>query len=388
MKRIGLGNVDVSLLGARIREARQARGYSAQELAKLLGVTRQAVSRYENGDLSPKSQTIADLSRYLNLPVSFFTMEDYEYKKLGTVFFRSRKTADAKNRDMIRVRNKWAFMVFQECNKYLTMPQEVIPNYDNLIEKGITNECIEEIAMQLRKDWGLGLGPIPNLTLLLETKGFVISGADTEQEKADACSQRIDGRPFVFSVRDKRSTCRTRFSLAHELGHLVLHQDISEEELLSNKELFNSVEKQADRFASCFLLPQESFRREVMSVSLRHLITLKQRWKVSIAAIIYRCSDLGLFTENQVLYLRKQMSAQHMRKVEPLDDEIPAEIPQMLGIAVRKLIEAGIYTKNAFVDRFCLSPKDVEEICSLPKGFFDQTNQKMDNVIHLNFGTI
>lgn len=386
MARTSIGNMDANLMGARIREARLVRGYSVQELAKKLGVTRQAISRYENGDLRPKSETIADLSRFLELPISFFSMPKVEIYNSGTVFFRSRKTADSKLRDMIRIRNRWAYAVFHECEKYLTLPPEVIPNYDHLLESDISYDIIEDIANQLRKDWGLGLGPIPNLTLLLETKGFIISGADINQEKADACSQRIDGRPFIFSIRDKSSTCRTRFSLAHELGHLILHQDIAEDDLLKSKDLFDRVEREANYFASCFLLPRKGFEREVMSVSLKHLIILKERWKVSIAAIIFRCNDLHLFSENQVLYLRKQMSALHMRKVEPLDDSIAPEIPQMLSIAVRKLLEAGIFTKNAFIELFCLSATDLEQICSLPSGFFSPSVHHMDNIIKFNFG--
>jgi len=369
-------------LPERIKEARLSRGFSISQLAKELGVTRQAVSRYEMGDISPSATVLSKMADLLDFPLSFFTKEIKESSAIcGTTYFRSLKSADADLRDMIRIRTKWTEEVFMEFDRYLKFPPVDLPDIEIYLDKENLNlDDIEEIAVAVRKHWGLGLGPISNVALLLEKKGVVISGAETGKREADACSQRRGARPFIFLGKDKKSAVRTRFNLAHELGHILLHPYISEEEL-KEKAILDRVEKEANMFASAFLMPRASFSNEVMSVSLEHFISLKRRWKVSIAAMIYRCQELELFTPNQVLYLRKQMSMKRWNKNEPLDDELVPETPALLKTAITMFMDKGVKTPAELLDIFKWPAKDLEQICELEEGTLSSKGQ----VIHIDF---
>jgi Zn-dependent peptidase ImmA (M78 family) len=146
-------------------------------------------------------------------------------------------------------------------------------------------------------------------------------------DTVDAFSFWEGARAFIFLGADRGSACRSRFDAAHELGHLVLHRGIDEEELEAD---LKQIEREADRFASAFVLPSTTYPLEIFSTRLSAFKELKRRWKVSIAAQIYRCSDLMLLSEEQVLNLRKQLSANRWRKTEPLDDEILLEQSRVL----------------------------------------------------------
>ena len=133
---------------------------------------------------------------------------------------------------------------------------------------------------------------------------------------------------------DDRSSCallidelpRLNFDLAHELGHMVLHNGVD-----VNSDNLARVERQANYFAGCFLLPRETFSREVFSTSIHYFFKLKERWRVSVAAMIYRCKELGILNANQISYLFRQLTAKGMRKREPLDTAFKTEIPPFSG---------------------------------------------------------
>lgn len=139
---------------------------------------------------------------------------------------------------------------------------------------------------------------------------------------------------------DKQSAVRRQLDGAHELGHRLMHEDVNND-LLSRDE-FKRIEEQANRFASAFLLPAEAFAQTVTSTSLLHFVELKKYWKASIAAMIYRCKDLGLITESKYMSLFKQMSMKRMRIKEPLDDAIPVPEPVVLRKSIQMLIENNV----------------------------------------------
>jgi Zn-dependent peptidase ImmA (M78 family) len=168
----------------------------------------------------------------------------------------------------------------------------------------------------------------------LESKGVLVARSDFDTETVSAFSFWEGSRPFLFLGADRESACRTRFDAAHELAHLILHRGIASEEL---EPRLDRIEKEADCFAGAFLLPEESYPLEVFSTRHVAFEQLKARWKVSIAAQIYRCSDLLILSDDQILNLRKQLSANRWRKKEPLDDQIPPELPIVLNRSLEVL---------------------------------------------------
>jgi Zn-dependent peptidase ImmA (M78 family)/transcriptional regulator with XRE-family HTH domain len=344
-----------TVIPKKLTEARMARGLTMSELSNLSGISKQSISKYEMGDRNPSYESLSKIAKALNFSNEFFTFKDdiESPQSQGVTFFRSLASATADLRAMVDIRNIWSYRIFTMLSNYINFPAVNLPNIDNYLSKDSLNDTdIDKIAQLARKHWGLSNGPISNVMLLLEKNGIVVSkmkleNVNTSNRKIDACSIIKNGRPFIF-LEDNASAVRNRFNLAHELGHILLHNNISSIDLEKNKGELKKIEKEANKFASSFLLPESSFPNEVMSLSLGHLLDLKSRWKVSLAAIIYRCEELTIFTPNQALYLRKQISAKKWRKVEPLDDTLKSEQPTLFSKSINLLLDNNIIQKSDF----------------------------------------
>jgi Zn-dependent peptidase ImmA (M78 family) len=188
-------------------------------------------------------------------------------------------------------------------------------------------------------------------------------------ESVEAFSFWNGPRPFIFLASEKEAGVRRRYDLSHELGHLVLHRWIEQSEL-EHRPTLKAVEGEADRFAGAFLLPSTSFPNEIYTTRLDAFIPLKERWKVSIQAMIYRCRDLDLIDSDQALNLYKQISFRKWRKKEPLDDPriIPVEQPRLLKRAVELVLESGRKHPDDILNDLRLSEEWIEAFCGLPPG--------------------
>ncbi len=373
------------LVPERIKEARLARGISVIDLASHVGVTRQAISKYELGITEPSSTVMNDIADCLNMPISFFYKPLSAPVNQGTVFFRSLKTNASRAKDVLSKKIQWAAQLAKILSESILFPEVDLPSlpdkYAQVIE--FSYDEIEDITMYLRKYWGLGTAPITNMSRLLESHGIIVASVKSGFSETDACSSFIEQRPFVFLDMQKECAVRTRFNMAHELGHLILHQDISQKDL-DDKKILDRIEREANQFASCFLLPRASFILDIRSTSLPSFLPLKCKWKVSIQAMVYRCHELDIFSENQMIYIQKQISAKRWRKQEPYDNEWPCENAVILRTAIQMLIDRGDYTKDGFVDLLRLPGRDIEEICSLPEGFLDTQQQSKPIVINFS----
>lgn len=379
MKLKKLNNYSSTIVPARIKEARVARGYSLSELSELVGVSSQAISKYELGATKPSSETMMALIRTLNFPMRYFTkpMPNVTDCSNSAVFFRARKSTNKKTKEELKIRIKWTdeIRTFQE--QYIEFPEVDLPDFSDLIMNEITEEAIEEIAIKLRHYWGLGLGPIGNLVELLESKGIIINRAVLGNKKVDAFSQWYNNKPYIFLGSDKGSAVRSRFDLAHELGHLILHTDL-EEEQIKNKEIYDQIESQADRFAGAFLLPIITFPSEVMSSSLNHFIELKKRWKVSISAMIKRVEQINYLSENQIRYLKAQMTRNVYWRKEPLDDVIESETPNLFKESFELLFDNNIVVPQDVVDEIALYAEEISNICFVPLDLLKTKNEVLN----------
>ncbi len=158
------------------------------------------------------------------------------------------------------------------------------------------------------------------------------------------------------------------------MAHLLIHKYIDKEELEEDKELYNKIEEQANYFAAAFLLPIEAFNKEVISSSIDSFILLKKRWKVSISAMIKRCQNANILTDNQIRYLNSQMIKYGYYRKEPLDEEIKKETPYLFKQAFEILVENNIYTKEAILEKLELNKNEAIELYSLDKSFFEKSN--------------
>lgn len=356
----------------RLTEARQARQLNISQLAEMAGVSRQAMSRYEQGLSNMSYEILANVAKVLDFPISFFHKADTNiYGEKNTVFYRSLKSSEENVRVMLRVKCEWTHLMFEYLNKNLVMPKVNLPDVV-LPQDNLDSDTIQNITNHIREFWGLGKGPIHNLVNVLEKNGIIISGGRINAVKADACSETINGKPVIFYDTSLKSACRIRFSLAHELGHIVLHNYITNEDI-KNKETLDRIEKEADTFASCFLMPKEAFINDVLSTSLEYLLYLKEKWQVSLSAIIYRCKELHLIDDNQNLALRKKISYRHWNKVEPLDNVITYDKPRLFLQAIEYLINHANLSKSQIINDFSLNLKDLSDLVSCNLDYWDDT---------------
>lgn len=311
----------------RLTLAREYRGLTKAELAEKIGKTPSAVSQFEAGRVRPDGQTVGRLMLALNMPASFFarTPDAVPYKliPLDRCHFRSLRSATQKDRRTLLARGTLICGLVSFLEQKVTLPVEQVTS---LASTPADDEEIETIARDVRSHWKLGLGPIGNMTNLLERHGVIVIPIDQECWEVDAFSMWNEGRPIIFLVMEKGSTSRTRWDAGHELGHLIMHVDVAAGSPV--------LERQANRFASAFLLPRDSFLHEApRRLNWDHVWELKRRWKVSAAAILRRSFDLGTISEPTYRRAFMYLNQTGQRMNEP--DEPPHEQP----VALKKSFE-------------------------------------------------
>jgi Zn-dependent peptidase ImmA (M78 family)/transcriptional regulator with XRE-family HTH domain len=327
----------------RLADARIALQLSRADVARELGVTGTTIGYYESGDRTPDMAVLLRLSEILRQPVSFFFREtSMNLSKKKVRFFRSVGPKSNKLNLALDVRTNWLWEFVQSLMEAgIRLPTPSIPLFDDVQpQDGYTINQIEVIASRTRRQWNLGDGPINSMVALLESQGVIVCRFEIGSMKVDAFSCWIDGRPYVLLGSNKSSAVRSRFDAAHELGHLILHRDLSQDDL-SSKTVRDRIEREANLFAGAFLLPRGSLFREFYSTRANHLKGLKQRWLVSMQAIAHRAMDIGAIDENQYVAFRIQMTKRKELTKEPLDDVLPVERPGLLCNAWKKLVAKG-----------------------------------------------
>lgn len=367
------------IIPSRLKMARISRGYSLGDLESLIGISKQFLSQCELGTANPSGGVIGKLVDVLDYPLNFFLKPILKEDTASATYFRSRKATPKKLKDAAEEK----VFIFEEIKRYfeeyVNYPRQNLPIIpDELLKENYEIKDIEKIADYVRNYWNLGTGPIENVVSILQENGIIISKIKVKNDKIDAFSKWLNGCPYIFLSVDKNCAVRSRFDISHELCHLLLHQHLTQDEI-NNKKILDKIEKEADMFAGAFLLPAETFTREMFSSSLDNLIMLKRRWKVSIACMIKRCADLDILTENQILYLKKQMTYKCYWKKEPLDDVIECEIPYLFKQIIDLLLEKDFINVNKIINDICLNSNEIEEYCYLNKGKLN----KNDNIISI-----
>lgn len=369
--------------GERLKIARMWRNLSATQLADLTGFSRQTISMLENGKLmNPEFATVQKLSEKLGFPVTFFLEETKINLNESTTYFRSLLTTNKKYRVEQEEKIKFIAIVYNMLSEYLEFEKVNLPQIP-------TNATPQEAANILREYWGLGNRPIENIVYLAESNGLIVTDFETATGDVDAFSHKItsdDMETYLIGYsKNKRTAARIHFDVAHEIGHILLHNWREDLECI-DKEEFKEIELQAHAFASAFLLPEDEFRKDVSpyATNLAYYTELKKTWKVSIAAMIRRAKDLDIITADDYSRLMRNMQKQGIRKIEPLDDELVTAEPSLLRQAIKILFNQKVFTPNEFLEELSreygltLYPKDIETLLGLKKGTFEEKeNPKM-----------
>ena len=368
--------------GARLKEARLARGLFKKALGDLIGVSGQSITNYEEGRDNPQADRFEKIVQVLNFPREFFFKPVWN-EELGVVHWRSQAAESKSVREMSEQRMRWLAEIFHFLDEEVEfsdnpLPPINLPTDFNLI----TNNQIEEAALKIRQHWGLRSEPIPDMILALENAGIPVVALDIPSDKQDGfCfNAKSLGRPFVGINTSDASACRVRMDAAHELGHIVLHSCVTKAQA-NNKAAHKVIEKQAFRFAGALLFPRDAFVQEVNNVSLDYLCNLKPRWGMAISAMIVRAFDLELICKDEYSDLFRQLTRRRWRGPlrEPFDQEMQVEQPRMLRRGFELLLNSGVFAKASILSELALPAKEIEELACLREGTLQE-----NNVEHLN----
>ncbi len=351
------------IIPERIREAREFVGLTDELFAEVIGVSRQAVGSYETGAAAPRGEVFSKIIAATHQPPAFFTAtRKRSAERFRMPNWRSLKRMQRPDRLRIGRRLEWAYYITDFVSDYIELPPVNLPEIQFDFQTD-GDERIEEVADQLREFWNVGFGPITDLGPVLEYNGIILIEEAVRCDDMDAVSRWQDGRPFILYAGEQYSNPRKLFNLAHELGHIVLHTSTE-----VNSKNLDRLEKQANRFAGAFLMPRKTFAREVANTSIDYFLSLKGRWRVAVAAMIYRCKELGILNPHQVKYLWKQMNVRGIRKREPLDAAFPLSKPTVLGSAIGMIIEAKVKMPSEVAEELFLNGEDIEALCAVPRG--------------------
>lgn len=338
----------------KLRLARCATGLSLADIGEKLDVTRQYAHKLEVNAI-PSPQQLKVLSEILGVQVHFFFTPRRSSVELEQCHFRSLRSSTQTLKKTIAAQVEMFELLVDELDKEIAFPAVDFKAFDGAIDDP---RKIEQVAEKFRREQGLGLGPISSVTKLAEKIGVLVVDLNAADEKVDAFSL-YNKRPLIVRSTAKVSPGRQRFDLAHELGHLVMHQGIETGCRLT--------EEQANQFASAFLMPRASFAAEFPAMRGRYLNwsalkELKLRWKVSFKALIYRARSLDLLTAEQAKSGFTHLSRKGFTKGEDFDELIPMEYPALVQRAIdlldystwRRILGDSGLTSSLVTDRFLL----------------------------------
>ena len=293
----------------RIATARKMAGFSMDQLASLSGLSKNAISRYENGVMQPDSSNLIKLAKALNVKV------DYFFKKstvnLQEVAFRKKAKLGVKTIDSIKYR------VIDSVERYLELEDilAINNNFTNPVEGFQINieQDIETATQLIRTDWGIGQNSISSVVEMLEDNHIKVVEVD-EPLEFDGLSSMIDNKIPVIVVNKNFPVERKRFTLLHELGHLLmkLPNDITDKEK----------EKMCHRFAGSFLIPENKFIAELGNKRgrflIEELIAVQKEWGISIQAVMQRAKDIGIINQERLkqFYITCNMNPDLKERVE------------------------------------------------------------------------
>lgn len=352
----------------RIKEGRLFRGLTQENLADAISVTKQAISQYETGVLTPTLEVITQIADMLDFPQQYFS-KPYRNEILTPVFFRKRKTSTKKLTEIFRTYIDWMADIYTYIEQYIHLPDLKLLTYDRV---GYTRREISDIARSVRRDMGLGDGPISNLTLLLENNGVIVSKVGLDAKKVDACSvfftaPGVAGRPMIF-LTSGTSAVRSRRDLAHELGHQVLHSWMDKDQFQEHKDV---IEEEAETFASYFLMPEQAIQRESYAVkSLDALLLMKARWGASAQSILYHLAGCNCIPESTAARLKTALYRKGWRTKEPGDESIQQERPELIKDAITVMVDNHVKTRTEILDDLSLPAEDAAGLCGIGTNFF------------------
>lgn len=303
---------------ARLTQARVLRSATKTELAVEVGVSAAAIGQYEAGVNSPRADVLERLAKALDVRPDFFSI-GRPLARLETVHahFRSLRSARVSDRKKALATATLIWELTFALERYVRFPEVDLPDVGQ-------GRIPAEAAAVLREHWKLPDGPVKHLLATVESRGIVVAVRPlSEIDAVDAFSTVIVGRPIIITTpRRTENVFRHRFSIAHEIGHLLLHTDMTEHSA--------SIEKEADEFAAAFLTPAASMDALLpQRLDLSALDRLGRTWGVSPHSLVRRMVERGRTTESSARRAYQRLAMVNDPTADP-SSVYPGEVPTLL----------------------------------------------------------
>jgi Zn-dependent peptidase ImmA (M78 family)/transcriptional regulator with XRE-family HTH domain len=314
---------------ARLTQARVRRSVTKTDLASEVGVSAAAIGQYEAGVNSPRTDVLERLAKALDVRPSFFGV-GRPLARIDTVnaHFRSLRSARVSDRQKALATATLVWELTFALERHVRLPEADLPGVG-------TGSSPAEAAALLRRHWGLPDGPIKHLVATAESHGIVVAVRPlAEIDAVDAFSVVIVDRPIIITTpRRTANVFKHRFSIAHEIGHLLLHADSGEHSA--------AIEKEADEFAAAFLTPAASMDAALpQRLDLAALDRLGRTWGVSPTSLVRRMVERGRTTESSARRAYQRLSTVYDAKADPTS-AYPGEVPTLLRKAAELASDHG-----------------------------------------------
>lgn len=333
--------------------AREYRGYSQTELAsKIPGLSQSNLSKYEKGIGVLSFDVLNRIIDLLGFPITFYE------KKISNIaenaHYRRKKGMTKSERSNIEFSNKLLGYIVDEMADSIEFPNMSIRLIN--IEDGYSPETI---AQYTRKYLGLKDEPIRDIFSLLENNGVIVIELDYDVDLFDGVSYVTDEGYYVIIVNKNFSNDHKRFTLAHELGHIIMHT--SDDFIISDG---RDKESEANKFASEFLMPSDFITNSLRGLKLSYLVELKRYWLTSMSSLIRRARDLKCITNDKYQYYNIELSRRGYKKKEPVDVYI--DRPKLYYEAYRLHKDELEYSDKEIASAFCLPIDVISKFCIFP----------------------
>ncbi len=317
----------MSPLGEVLEVARRARGLTQTQLAELTGVTQAALSRYESGMREPEPDVARRLAAALGVTTDLLEHAGRAHQGMA-MEAHMRRRATAPPGIWKRLEAELNMLRFHSGRLFEQVALRAVQHIPSFDPFDVTPSTA---ARMVRMQWRMPIGPIRGLTRWLESAGCLVIARDFDTARVDGLSQWAGTHPVMLLNR-RSPTDRLRLTMAHELGHLVLHSE----------HVGDDVESEATEFAAEFLMPADLILPSLRNLRIGQLGDLKQYWGVSMQALIERAFGLGLLSPTQRTTMYKTFSARGWRTVEPYGDRIPAESPALAESVGTEMAASGL----------------------------------------------
>lgn len=331
---------------SRLEIARLRRGLTKRDLAERARISLRNLARLISGEQVPSDEVVAKFSETLHFPQKFFFNDDLELPPEAKSSFRAFSRMPARLRDRVLAAGALGISLSDWMDKGFSLPSPDIPQCEYADP--------ETAAEQVRGEWNLREDqPIDSMIYLLESHGARVFSLTEDTLDVDAYSFWRGSVPYVF-LNTMKSAERSRMDAAHELGHLVLHQEESPQR---NRQ----AEKEANQFGSAFLMPRASvFARVSWGARLDEITEARRYWKVSVANLTYRLRDVGLLTDNQYRWTFARMGRLGYRRSEPISG-LSRETSTVLAMVFQYLREDGVSAREV-ADDLSIYPDELSKL--------------------------